>query len=487
MNRQTPVSTRSEQSGHPIPIRQTFSNDAEDGGLRHSSRSCVKGPLSELEALVARANTLGPVHRISGYVCRLIPGCVSVRGLSRIVTIGSTVLIEAGEKKLLAEVASIDAETINVTMLDAAVNVQLGARATAQHGPFSLAPDNLWQGRVVNSLGEPIDAGGDLQQGPRPMLLSRNSPPPMSRQPLNRAVPTGVKVVDLFTPICAGQRLGIFAGSGVGKSTLLSMLSRSPSFDVTVLALVGERGREVRDFLDNTLGDGRSRCVAVVATADESPMMRRLAPNTAMCIAEYFRDQGKQVLLIVDSITRYAHAMRELALAAQEPPVARGYPPSVFSSLARLLERAGSADAGPGTITAILAVLVDGDDHDDPIADAARGILDGHIVLERSIAAQGRFPAVDPLASISRLASKIRTPQQAKFASEMTELIQRFENTRDLRMIGGYRPGSDPDLDRAVALVPRLYEALKQGENDAVGVDVFSILPGQLLVNAAGN
>ena len=279
--------------------------------------------------------------------------------------------------------------------------------------------------------------------------------------------------------------MGVFAGSGVGKSTLLSMLSRAPSFDIAVLALVGERGREVQDFLEDTLGEGRSRCIAVVATADESPMMRRMAPNTAMCIAEYFRDQGKQVLLIVDSITRYAHAMRELALAAQEPPVARGYPPSVFSALAKLLERAGTGAAGSGAITAILSVLVDGDDHNDPIADATRGILDGHIVLERSIAAQGRFPAIDPLSSISRLASKIRTPAQARLASELTGCIQLYEDTRDLRMIGGYKPGADPDLDRAVAVVPQLYDALKQSGNDPAVPNIFAMLSQQLPLLAA--
>ena len=241
------------------------------------------------------------------------------------------------------------------------------------------------------------------------MPILGSPPSPLCRNRLGKPLITGVKAVDLFTPICAGQRIGIFSGSGVGKSTILAMLSRAPSSDVTVLALVGERSREVRDFLDDTLGSARSRVISVVATSDESPMMRRLAPSAAMCIAEYFRDRGKNVLLIIDSLTRYAHAMRELALAADEPPVARGYPPSVFGALPRLLERAGPGEDEAGTITAILSVLVDGDDHNDPIADAARGILDGHIVLDRAIASQGRLPAVDPLASLSRLAPKIRT------------------------------------------------------------------------------
>ncbi len=447
--------------------------------------SAPNSPLEDLQALIARAGALGRVHRVQGYVSRMIPGCVTVAGLSGFVSIGDLVSVETDHKEYLGEVASIDAETINVTMLDASAPVRLRARVSMQNGPIRIAPHLSWQGRVINSLGQPIDDGNPLTPGPDALPLNRSSPAPLSRQPLSQPLTTGVKAVDLFTPLCAGQRMGVFAGSGVGKSTLLSMLSRAPSFDIAVLALVGERGREVQDFLEDTLGEGRSRCIAVVATADESPMMRRMAPNTAMCIAEYFRDQGKQVLLIVDSITRYAHAMRELALAAQEPPVARGYPPSVFSALAKLLERAGTGAAGSGAITAILSVLVDGDDHNDPIADATRGILDGHIVLERSIAAQGRFPAIDPLSSISRLASKIRTPAQARLASELTGCIQLYEDTRDLRMIGGYKPGADPDLDRAVAVVPQLYDALKQSGNDPAVPNIFAMLSQQLPLLAA--
>ena len=442
-------------------------------------------PLFELQRIVEASLAFGSVHKISGRVSRVIAGCVTCEGLSPFVTIGDCVAVEASDADLMGEVASVDAETINISLVNQVANIKLGARVTALNGPFALSPDHTWQGRAINPVGEPIDGGKPLIRGTRSMPINGRSLPPLSRQPLGRALSSGVKVIDLFTPICAGQRIGVFAGSGVGKTTLLAMFSKSRAFDVTVLALVGERGREVQDFLNSTLADSRDRCVAIVATADDSPMLRRMAPNTAMCIAEYFRDQGKDVLLIVDSLTRYAHAMRELALAAQEPPVARGYPPSVFSSLARLLERAGSADASRGTITALISVLVDGDDHNDPIADAARGILDGHIVLERSIAAQGRFPAVDPLQSISRLASKIRTAPQAKLAAELIGLIQQFEDSRDLRMIGGYRSGGDPTLDRAAAIVPRLYEYLKQGETDIIKEEIFSTMLLSLLDAAA--
>jgi flagellum-specific ATP synthase len=394
--------------------------------------------------------------------------------------LGDVVTIETSAGHELAEVASIDMGTISVTTLGARPNIQLGATATTCNRPFTISPDLSWQGRVINPLGEPVDDAGPLKSGTSPLVMNGKPPSPLSRQRLGNVISTGVKVIDLFAPICAGQRMGIFAGSGIGKSTLLAMLARADAFDVTVLALVGERGREVRDFLDDVLSESRHRCITVVATADESPMMRRMAPHSAMNIAEYLRDRGKQVLLIVDSITRYAHATRELALAAQEPPVSRGYPPSVFSSLARLLERAGTGEQGTGTITALLSVLVDGDDHNEPISDAIRGILDGHIVLDRSIFAQGRYPAVDPLASISRTEARIRTPQQQSFVTELKSLVQRFEDSRDLRAIGGYRPGADANLDRAVQIVPKLYDALKQTSSEASEGDVYAFLAGRL-------
>ena len=287
-------------------------------------------------------------------------------------------------------------------------------------------------------------------------------PPPLQRARVSTSIRTGVRVVDLFTPLCLGQRIGVFAGSGVGKSSLLAMLARAPQFDTVVIALVGERGREVREFLDDTLGEDRASAVAIVSTGDESPMMRRLAPKTAMAVAEYFRDQGEHVLLILDSVTRFAHAARDVALAAGEPAVARGYAPSVFSDLPRLLERAGPGVEGSGSITGIFSVLVDGDDHNDPVADAVRGTLDGHIVLDRAIADEGRYPAVNILASVSRLANPAWTPEQRKLVSSLRGLIARYEETRELRLMGGYALGTDPLLDKAIKSTPRIYEAMTQ-------------------------
>ncbi|MGO9421305.1 MAG: flagellum-specific ATP synthase FliI, partial [Roseiarcus sp.] len=238
--------------------------------------------------------------------------------------------------------------------------------------------------------------------------------------------------------------------------------ARAAPIDTVVIALVGERGREVREFLDDTLGVNRYSAVAVVSTGDESPMMRRLAPKTAMAVAEYFRDQGEQVLLILDSVTRFAHAARDVALAAGEPAVARGYAPSVFSDLPRLLERAGPGLEGAGSITGIFSVLVDGDDHNDPVADAVRGTLDGHFVLDRAIADEGRYPAVNILTSVSRLAHPIWTPEQRKLVTNLRALVARYEETRELRLMGGYTPGADPLLDKAIKSAPRIYEAMMQ-------------------------
>jgi flagellum-specific ATP synthase len=287
-------------------------------------------------------------------------------------------------------------------------------------------------------------------------------------------------VIDFFTPLCAGQRIGIFAGSGVGKSTLLAMLAGSSGFDSVVIALVGERGREVREFLDDALGENRKLAITVAATADESAMMRRLAPKTAMAIAEYLRDQGESVLLIVDSITRFAHAARDVALAAGEPAVARGYAPSVFSELPKLLERAGPGEVGGGSITGVFSVLVDGDDHNDPVADNIRGTLDGHIVLDRAIADQGRYPAVNVLSSVSRLAHHAWSKEQRALVMKLRAMIARFESSRDLRLMGGYHAGSDPVMDQAVMFAPKIYEAMNQSQGDAPSLDAFRELANTL-------
>lgn len=415
-----------------------------------------------------------PPLREGGIVTEVSSAFCRIAGLSKTVKLGDTISLE-GETVELSEVVRIEAGAITVKPFQSPIRAALGTYAW-KRGPIKLAPHTSWKGRMINALGDPVDGLGALNNGKRIVTTNAEPPPAIDRQRVTKPVQTGVRVIDLFTPICAGQRLGIFAGSGIGKSTLLGMLAKAQGFDTIVVALVGERGREVREFIEDSLGDSRSRAITVVSTGDESPMMRRLAPKTAMTIAEYFRDAGENVLLIVDSVTRFAHAARDVAMAAGEPPVARGYTPSVFSDLPKLLERAGPGLEGQGSITGIFAVLVDGDDHNDPVADNIRGTLDGHLVLDRSIADEGRFPAVNVLTSVSRLAQKVWTPEQQTLMRKLKAMIARYEDTRDLRLIGGYKRGTDAELDTAMVHVPRVYEYLRQGPGDPAAKDTFQEL-----------
>jgi flagellum-specific ATP synthase len=437
-----------------------------------SAAARTANPLARLATTVGNLVTAEPLTAVGGSVIEVAPSYCRVAGLSRLVKLGECVELRSEGKTQLAEVVRIDAAGVTIKPFDAVLQAGLGEHAW-RRGYVMIEPDASWKGRTINALGHPIDGAGPLNPGPRALSTEREPPPPLSRQRVKTPIKTGVKVIDMFTPICAGQRIGIFAGSGVGKSTLLAMLARSKGFDTAVIALVGERGREVREFMEDALGVEARRAVTVVATGDESPMMRRLAPRTALSIAEHFRDQGESVLLIVDSVTRYAHAARDVALAAGEPPVARGYTPSVFSDLPKLLERAGPGAEGTGMITGVFSVLVDGDDHNDPVADNIRGTLDGHIVLDRAIADAGRFPAVNVLGSISRLANMAWSKEQAQLISRLKAMIARFEETRDLRLMGGYRAGSDAALDRAIEIVPRLYDAMRQAPSDPASLDVF--------------
>ncbi len=410
--------------------------------------------------------------RHGGRVAEVSPTQLRLRGLTQGARLGDIVELRGRSKTTRAEIVQINPSDVIVSPFEPARDASVGS-VGFNVGPFRIVPHDSWRGRAVDALGRAVD-GGPALFGGEAAGVPGTVPPALSRQRVDTGFRTGVRVVDIFTPVCFGQRLGVFAGSGVGKSTLLAMLAAADAFDTVVVALVGERGREVREFLEDTLGEtGRAKAVAVVATSDESAMMRRRAPDTAMRIAEHFRDRGDRVLLIVDSITRFAHALREVAIGAGEPPVSRGYPPSVFTEMPRLLERAGPGVDGGGSITAIISVLVDGDDHNDPISDSVRGILDGHIVLDRSIAEQGRFPAVNPLASISRLAPKAWTPDQRLLVTRLRGMIARFEDTHDIRLLGAYQPGMDGELDLAVRQVPVIYEALTQSPGDKPSLDPF--------------
>jgi len=337
-----------------------------------------------------------------------------------------------------------------------------------------LGPSAGWLGRVIDPMGRPMDGLGPLTAGP--MRPVRADPPPAAtRARLGPRVDLGVRVLDLFTTCRQGQRLGLFAGSGVGKSTLLSMLAQQARCDVAVLALVGERGREVREFLEDDLGaDGLARSVVVVATSDQPPLMRREAAYAAMAIAEHFRDEGKSVLLLMDSVTRFCLALREIGLAAGEPPATRGYPPSVFAELPRLLERAGPGpDRGPATghITALFTVLVEGDDQNEPVADAVRGILDGHVVLDRRIGETGRYPAVDVLRSLSRTVPGCNSASENRLTRRARSILAIQAELADLVRLGAYRPGADPASDEALRLAPAIEAVLQQARQDACSLD----------------
>jgi type III secretion protein N (ATPase) len=326
-------------------------------------------------------------------------------------------------------------------------------------GPLQVRAGDGLLGRVVDGLGQPFDGGPAIQGALVP--VDRDPPAALERRPITTPMETGVRVLDGALTLGEGQRIGLFAGSGVGKSTLLGAIARGASVDVVVVALVGERGREVGEFLDRSLGsDGRSKSVVVVATSDVSALERLRCAQVATAYAEHFRDRGARVLLLVDSVTRFARAQREVGLAAGEPPARRGYPPSVFAVLPRLLERAGQ---GPtGSITAIYSVLVEGGDMDEPIADEVRGILDGHVVLDRGIAARGRYPAIDVGVSLSRVMDSIVPREQRDAARRLRSLLATYEAKRDLVTLGAYAKGSDRELDEALARLPRIEAFLAQ-------------------------
>ncbi|HEX4902496.1 MAG TPA: FliI/YscN family ATPase [Acidimicrobiales bacterium] len=404
---------------------------------------------------------------VSGRVRRVVGLHVDVAGIDA--SIGDEVLIDAPDGTMPAEVIAIQDGAVVCLPHGHLDRVAAGTpvRATGTRPSVLVGPALL--GRVLDGFGRPLDGrplDGQLQR----VGIDGTPPHPLRRQPVDRHLPLGVRALDTLVPCGRGQRLGIFAGSGVGKSSLLSMIARGTAADVTVLALIGERGREVREFLDRDLGpEGLDRSVVVVATSDQPALVRLRAASTATRIAEDFRDRGLDVVLMMDSLTRFAMAQREVGLTAGEPPATRGYPPSVFTLLPRLLERAGGGETG--TITGLYTVLVEGDDLQDPIGDAARSILDGHVVLSRKLATAGHFPTIDVLESISRVTGAITTPAQQALATEVRGLLAALRDARDLIDIGAYAPGANPQVDRAIRLEPAITAFLRQGMQDQTPSD----------------
>lgn len=404
----------------------------------------------------------GTVAQVRGLVIEAYGPNLSIGDMCRVTT-------REGDSGVLAEVVGFSEHRMLLMPLDEMHQVGPGSRVVAAgHAGAVPLPESL-AGRIVDALGEPIDGKGDLNYDYRRKL--RGIPPEaLSRDPIQRFFRTGVRSIDGFASMGQGQRIGLFAGSGVGKSTLMGMLARGSSSDVNVIALIGERGREVREFVETSLSrDALERSVVVVATSDEPAMRRIRAAYMATSIAEAYRDQGADVLFMMDSVTRFAMAQREVGLSVGEPPANRGYPPSVFSILPRLLERTGNSEKG--SITAYYTVLVEGDDMNEPIADAVRGILDGHIVLSRKMATANIYPAVDVLESVSRLATVVCDPSRQSLVSRARQLLAVYRENEDLINIGAYVKGSNPAIDEAIEKRDALVEFLKQGMREVSPVE----------------
>jgi flagellum-specific ATP synthase len=406
---------------------------------------------------------------ISGRIVSVSGLLVEIAGLSGQVFVGDQLLLYGRDgASVRAEVAGFRdglAQALPFGSLEGLGPGQAAALLSRSAG--SIAISEGWLGRVVDPLGRAMDGKGPVPIGTVPRPIAAAPPEATSRARLGDRINLGVRALDLFTTCRVGQRLGLFSGSGVGKSTLFAMLARAAVCDVAVIALVGERGREVREFLEDDLGpEGLARSVVIVATSDAPPVLRRRAAYTAMTVAEHFRDQGKSVLFMMDSVTRFCLAAREIGLSAGEPPSTRGYPPSVFAELPRLLERAGPGeDRGPGTtgfITALFTVLVEGDDTNEPVADAVRGILDGHVLLDRRIAESGRYPPVDVLRSLSRAAQGCLSEEEMGLTRRARGILALQGEMADLVRMGAYRAGADPAVDEALTLGPRIETLLRQ-------------------------
>lgn len=400
----------------------------------------------------------GRVSAVSGML-------VEVRGLTQTVAIGGQCVVTTTTgQDLLGEVVGFRDGRALLMPFGKLDGIGLGCRVTVITTPPTINPSMGWLGRVVDALGNPVDGLGPLPLGLEPTQLKSAPPDAHARQRMAGKIDVGVRALNVFLTLCRGQRMGIFAGSGVGKSTLMSMLARAnTASDVAVIGLIGERGREVQEFLEDDLGaEGLKRAVVVVATGDQPPLMRRQAAYTTMAIAEYFRRQGKHVLCMMDSVTRFAMAQREIGLSAGEPPTSKGYPPTTFTELAKLLERAGPGPKGEGNITGLFSVLVEGDDHNEPIADAVRGIIDGHLVLDRAIAQRGRYPAINILKSVSRALPKCNSEPENNLIMQAREMLSTYEDMAELIRLGAYRKGSDARVDRAIALYDGIETFLKQ-------------------------
>ncbi len=439
-----------------------------DSDLSPGSRS-LAGAAAQI-ARLPRITRWGRLDSVRG-------ASLIVSGFGRSAAIGDRVKVEAFDGSVPGEVVAFAGDTLTVMVEGRAEGLTSGARVVLTESS-DLYPSADWLGRVVDGSGRPLDFKGPLPQGKRAMKLRGVAPEAFGRRLIGSRLETGIRLLDVFVPVCRGQRLGVFAASGVGKSTLMGMLARFVSADVIVVGLIGERGREVREFLDRILGEaGLCRTVVVVATSDQPALARRRAALATLSVAEWFRGEGKQVLCLLDSVTRLAQAQREIGLAAGEPATARSFTPSVFAELPALLERAGPGVEGEGDITGIFTVLVDGDDHDEPVSDAVRGILDGHLVLDRRIGERGRWPAVDVLRSVSRALPRCHTEAENQMLARSRRLMSAYDSMADMIRLGAYRSGSDPVVDEAILRHEAFEDFLRQGVDErSASAEAFEAL-----------
>ncbi|MBI1360317.1 MAG: flagellar protein export ATPase FliI [Alphaproteobacteria bacterium] len=425
-----------------------------------------------LASAIREVKALEP-RRFEGRVTALEGLRIEASGPAEALKLGASVRFATRDGPR-GELVGFEGERAIILACDPLEGLGLGAPVLFSAGVDFVRPSDTWLGRVIDAFAEPLDGLGPLRAGLRQRPVRSIAPNAQSRARVQDRLALGVKAIDVFAPCATGQRLGVFAGSGVGKSTLMSMLARNAEADVVVIGLIGERGREVREFVEDTLGpEGLKRSVIVTATSDEAAPRRRRAAWLTLAVAEHFRDEGKKVICFLDSVTRFAMAQREIGLAAGEPPTTRGYTPSVFAELPKLLERAGpGVIAAPGEpqghITGLFTVLVDGDDHNEPVADAVRAILDGHVTLSRAIAERGRFPSVDVLRSISRLTQLLYTADEKQIATRARRLLALYANMEELVRIGAYAKGADPEVDEAVSLWPKIEAFLNQDTNEGV-------------------
>ncbi|CDG33054.1 Flagellum-specific ATP synthase FliI [Parasaccharibacter apium] len=443
-----------------------------------------KDLMETLTGTIRPAAEDAPIGELTGHVVDVSGLCVTVDGLASFTAVGDQIRIRTLDgRDILAEIIAFRHGQALAMTYESIEGIGAGCPVFHElHGQGrqglsgGLAVNESWIGRVVDPMGQPLDGRGPLL--PSAARQQRHARPPEAagRARLGARIDLGIKALNLFTTCRQGQRLGLFAGSGVGKSTLMGMLARETACDVTVISLVGERGREVREFMEDDLGpEGLAKSVLVVATSDSSALMRREAAYSAMAVAEHFRNQGKSVLLLMDSVTRFCQALREIGLSAGEVPATRGYPPSVFATLPRLLERAGPGaldeQGQAGQMTAFFSVLVEGDDQNEPVTDTVRGILDGHVVLERSIAESGRYPAINVLRSLSRSVPGCNSESENELTVRARRLLSQWDEVRDLVRLGAYKAGNDPEADLAVQLGPQLEEFLIQKKTERVSLE----------------